>query len=361
MKFKKLSLLFAFLLIATTSCGNSEKSNDQSSAVTESSTKTDIKTETTSAESPVSETYTEENLSPYGTTADFSQYITVNEVNPPLWKVTDPQTNNELYLMGTIHVLPENFTEFPDYIMDIYENSDGIAVEYDISQIQEDIRALIKYQQMFLYDDGSTIQEHISDETYQKTKSYFESLNLYTEELDQFSASYWYSQISSIVLLRLENLSVTGVDSTFIEMAKNDEKDIVNIETLDIQVSAVDAYSDELVDFLMSETIDEIDNIDEYAQSFGEMYNCWANGNVDEILEEEYTQADELPEELKDDYEDYMNTMLYNRNKGMADKASQFLNEGKNYLFMVGSLHYAGEKGVDDLLAEMGYTVEKLS
>lgn len=98
-----------------------------------------------------------------------------------------------------------------------------------------------------------------------------------------------------------------------------------------------------------------------YAQSFGEMYNCWANGNVDEILEEECNQIYELPEELQDDYEDYMNIMLYDRNKGMADKASQFLNEGKNYLFMVGSLHYAGDKGVDDLLTEMGYTVEKLS
>ena len=31
--------------------------------------------------------------------------------------------------------------------------------------------------------------------------------------------------------------------------------------------------------------------------------------------------------------------------------------EGKNYFFMVGSAHYAGDKGVDDLLADMGYTV----
>ncbi|MBO5105021.1 MAG: TraB/GumN family protein, partial [Ruminococcus sp.] len=68
-----------------------------------------------------------------------------------------------------------------------------------------------------------------------------------------------------------------------------------------------------------------------------------------------------LPADLQDDYADYMDVMLYNRNKGMADKASEFLKEGKNYLFMVGSAHYAGDRGVDDLLEEMGYTVEKIS
>ena len=371
MKFKNLyAFLGAFLCVVAVSCGNSEKNTDTSSE-TESSTVTDIQTETEvtkAEETTVSETQTEnqsettsetseENVSAYGTTADFNDYITATKVTPPVWKVTDPETNNELYLMGTIHALPENFTEFPDYVMDIYENSDGVAVEYDVSKIQNDIRELIKYQQMYIYEDGSTIQEHISDETYQKAKSYFESIGAYSDMLDNFSAGYWYSQISSAMLLRLEHLSLTGVDSMFIENATNDGKEVVNIETLDIQVGAVDAYSDELVDFLMSEAIDDIDNIDEYAEGIGELYNDWASGDIDEMLNEDFDEIDELPEELKDDYEDYMNVMLYNRNKGMADKASEFLKEGKNYFFMVGSAHYAGDKGVDDLLADMGYTV----
>ncbi|MCM1506522.1 MAG: TraB/GumN family protein [Ruminococcus flavefaciens] len=389
MKKKKIlcAFLTAFLAVTAVSCGNDE-SSESSKEITESSateqeetteeiTTEEETTEETTSEAPAEEETTaetepetseettkkssSENVSVYGTMADLNSYVTSAEVAPPLWKVTDPETNNEIYIMGTIHVLPESFTEFPDYVMDIYENCDGVAVEYDVTQITSDIRALMAYQQMFLYDDGTTITDHISDDTYQKAKSYFESIGAYVDELDQFSAGYWYNQLESAMMLRLENLSTTGVDSSFIEYANNDGKEVVDIETLDIQVGAVDGMSDELVDFVMNEMLDNMDEIDDYAETLAELYDAWATGNVDVMLEENNEEIDELPADLQDDYADYMDIMLYNRNKGMADRASEFLKDGKNYLFMVGSMHYAGDKGVDDLLAEMGYTVEKIS
>jgi uncharacterized protein YbaP (TraB family) len=76
-----------------------------------------------------------------------------------------------------------------------------------------------------------------------------------------------------------------------------------------------------------------------------------------EKLEED---AEELPEDLKDDEEAYNKIMLTDRNHGMAEKASEYLKEGKNCLFMVGAAHYGGEEGVDNLLEDMGYTVEKI-
>lgn len=379
------AFLTALLAVSAVSCGKSDESSEESTssqAVTEAeteeeTTETPAEEETTEpeaeAESTEPETETEEetteadeenseaNVSAYGTMADINDYATATEIAPPLWKVTDPESGNELYIMGTIHVLPNTFTEFPDYIMDIYENSDGVAVEYDVTQIQSDIRAMMAYQNMFLYDDGTTIQDHISDETYQKAKAYFEGIGAYSEPLDQFSAGFWYNQLENVMILRLENLSTTGVDSSFVEYANNDGKEVVNIETLDIQVGAISGFSDELADYVISEMLDEMDEIDEYAETVGELYNLWAAGDVDPMIEDEVEEEAELPDDLKDDYEDYMNVMLYNRNKGMAEKASGFLKDGKNYLFMVGSMHYSGDKGVDDLLAEMGYTVEKIS
>jgi len=362
MKNKKIlcAFLTALLCVTAVSCEKSKETYEYTPD-SESSATEETSSEETTSESQAETSKSDENVSAYGTMRDFSEYITATDVKPPLWKVTDPATNNQIYIMGTIHVLPESFAEFPDYIMDIYENSDGIAVEYDITQIQSDIRALSAYQKMFLYDDGSTIKDHISDDTYQKAKAYFEQIGAYSEPLDQFSAGYWYNQLASVMMLRMENLSLTGVDATFIESAKNDGKEVANIETLETQVEAIDGYSDELVDFLMSEAIDEMDEIDEYAESLGELYDSWAKGDVDTMLDEETEEIEELPDDLKDDYEDYMNITLYNRNKGMADKASEFLKNGKNYLFMVGSMHYTGDRGVDDLLEEMGYTVEKVS
>lgn len=379
MKTKKIlcAFLTAFLCVTTASCGDTEEESTENSSSSVSETKTEQETteetqpeeetqskteqEVTEATQPENETKSNTgNVSAYGTTADISEYITATAVNPPLWKVTDPETQNELYIMGTIHVLPSDFEGLPDYVRDIYENSDGIAVEYDVTQLTSDIRALMAYQQKFLYDDGTTIKDHLSDETYQKAKAYFESIGAYVEELDQFSAGYWYNQLENVMILRLENLNTEGCDAQAIAEAQADGKEVVSIETLDAQVNAISGMSDELVDFVINEMLDDMDEIDEYAENLAELYNLWAVGDVDPMLDEEMEEEDDLPDDLTDDYEDYMNIMLFDRNQGMAEKASEFLKDGKNYLFMVGSAHYAGDKGVDDILADMGYTVEKI-
>ncbi|MDE5583160.1 MAG: TraB/GumN family protein [Ruminococcus sp.] len=368
-------LLASILTVSAVSCGNTE---ENSSVSEESSQAEEVTSTEETAEEPTEEVTEEEaetqaetetqaedssgGNSLYGSTAVFTDFVkTKGEVSPPLWKVTDPETNNELYIMGTIHVLPSDFAGLPENIKDIYENSDGIAVEYNVNEITSDIRLLAKYQQMFLYEDGSLVSDHISQETYDRAKAYFESLGLYQDVLDQFSAGYWLNQIQSIMILRLENLSSEGVDSQFISLAENDGKEVVNIETLEIQAGAIDGYSDELVDYLISELLDEIDEIDECAENLAELYDLWAVGDVDSMLDSENEEIEELPRDLQDDYIAYNDIMLTDRNQGMAEKASEFLKEGKNYLFMVGSAHYSGDRGVDDLLAEMGYTVEKIS
>ena len=93
-------------------------------------------------------------------------------------------------------------------------------------------------------------------------------------------------------------------------------------------------------------------------ESVAELYNLWAKGDVDGMLKLE--EEDEIPDELKKDYADYENISIYERNKGMAEKASEYIKDGKNYFFMVGALHFSGDKGVDDLLEDMGYKVERV-
>ena len=55
-----------------------------------------------------------------------------------------------------------------------------------------------------------------------------------------------------------------------------------------------------------------------------------------------------------------MYILLDDRNQNMAQKAAQYIKEGKNCLFMVGAAHYSGENGVDNLLENMGFVVEKV-
>jgi uncharacterized protein YbaP (TraB family) len=106
--------------------------------------------------------------------------------------------------------------------------------------------------------------------------------------------------------------------------------------------------------------VDNIDEIEEYTQSVADMYNCWAKGDVDKLQEIDADEMGELPKELEDDYVQYENIILHNRNQVMAQRASDFIENNDNLFYMVGSLHFAGDQGVDDILEDMGYTVEKL-
>lgn len=369
---KKLTAIFmvSTMILSLASCGKSEKSDsDKESSDTSSAAKS---TETTTESAPEDETEpttkkeTEEGTeSPDdkpkktdGEVYDINDYITVDTPAPALWKATDPDSGNELYLMGTIHVVSEEKFSLPDYILDVYENSDGVAVEYDIREIEQisGAQEMLKYM---IYTDGTKISDHISNEAYEAGKSCLEDISMYAPMLDVYMPGFWLNQIEVSAMMSIKNLSQDGVDSKFIDMAEKDGKEIVSIETLEIQAGAMVGYSDDYADYCLRTLPEELDDMDELVESLGQLYDMWASGKIDE-MEELSDESDDIPEDLLDDYEEYNEKMIYTRNEGMADRAAEFLENGDNYFFMVGSMHFSGDRGVDDLLEAKGYTVERL-
>lgn len=291
---------------------------------------------------------------------DIMDYVTVDKATPAMWKVTDPETGNVLYMLGTMHMVTEDTFPLPDYIMDVYNKCDGIAVEIDISEITGDMEKLQEFSKKLLYTDGTTVKDHISAETYEKLKKYMTENFIYNEMMDSYTAGYWASQVEAVSVMNIRKIDTDGVDSKFIEMAQNDNKEVISIENIDVQTNALSAASDELADYLISSIIDEAADMPSYTKDFAEEYDKWASGDVDS-LDFESNIDEELPGDLKDDYEEYADVILYSRNDGMAEKAEEFLKNGKNYFFMVGAAHFAGDKGVDDLLEAKGYKVERVS
>lgn len=344
-----IAVLAAILSISFVSCGNKKESETSKSAQSGEKTK-DSKEKDNSHDNA-------EN--PYGETADINDFIDTTEIDPPLWKVTDTGSGNTIYLLGTIHVLPKGVSEYPSALMDIYNNCDSIAVEYNVTALATDAGAQIEYLNSMVYNDGSTIKDHISEESYNKAKKYFSSIGVYSEMLDQYTAGYWLNQLSTLMLFRLENMELSGTDTYFISKAQRDGKKVMNIEELSMQTEALNAYTDEYADYNISEMIDSMDDIEDYAESYGELYNMWAKGSGDISLDMD-VDLDELPDDLIDDHEAYVKVVLDDRNQYMAQKASEYIREGKNCLFMVGAAHYSGDNGVDDILEDMGYTVEKM-
>jgi hypothetical protein len=327
---------------------NSKKQEDTTAAQTEEVT-SEAETTTEQAASSGSDEET-----------DINDYISVTDATPAMWKVTDPATGNELYMMGTMHIITDDTFPLPDYIMDVYEKCDGIAVEVDINSIMDDMEQLRDFYSKMLYTDGTTVKDHLSEETYKKMRDYLSSKGMYSPMMESYMAGFWATQVETASVLSIDNMDQNGVDAKFIDMANKDGKKVISIETIDAQATAITALSDELSDYMISSTIEKTEDMSEYTKSFAELYDAWASGDIDK-LDEEDEDSEDIPEELEDDMEAYMNSMLYDRNAGMAEKAEEYLKNGDKYFFMVGGAHFAGEKGVDDILIEKGYKVERVA
>lgn len=363
-KFLAVSAAAMVLASVCVSCENKNAKNEDSEAsekekATVSETKDD-ETEGDSADNTEGDNESESGDSETEV-IDIKDYLNEGTPSPALWKVTDPETGNELYMMGTIHIVSVDTFPLPDYIMDVYNNCDGVAVEYDTNSLTSDMDLYKEYLLEMAYTDGTTIKNHVSEETYTKISAKLAELTGMESMISAFDAykpGMWLSLMESYSLMNFRNIDANGVDSSFISLAEKDGKEVVNIETLDIQTGAITGLSDELADYMLSETADELEDMSEFAQTFADMYNHWAEGNIDALMDDE--EEEDIPSDLEDDYADYMDTMLYNRNEGMASRAEEFLKNGDNYFFMVGGLHFAGDRGVDDLLADKGYIVEQV-
>lgn len=279
-------------------------------------------------------------------------------LTPAVWQVTDPESGNSLKMMGTIHIIPDGTAVIPQYVMDIYNESNGVAVEYDITKIQTDMVVQILYLSYFMLTDGTTVSDHLSPETYEAAKTYLTEKGLYSEAYDSYNPAFWSSLISSGAIISLEGMKESGVDQYFIELAKADGKEVRSIEALETQMEAITFMTDELCDYDINSMISL--SGEEMEQTFMELYNMWATGDVDGIAEADSEAVSEYPEDIAADYEAYNQKLLYDRNVGMADKAEEYIKNGDNIFYMVGFAHYAGDGSVIDLLEERGYTVERI-
>ena len=290
---------------------------------------------------------------------DINAYATVKEATPAMWKVTDENTGHELYMLGTMHMVTDDTFPLPDYIMDVYENCDGIAVEYDVNSVMSDFEQMKDFYAKLIYSDGTTVKDHISNETYEKAKAFMAENMFYNNMMDSYNAGFWETEIEVAAMMKMKNINEKGVDAAFLSLAEKDGKKIVNVESLDIQAKALNAATDDLADYMIKQVIDSTEDMSVYTESFARQYDLWASGDIDAL--DQSNVENEIPKELNDDYAAYLDVVLYGRNERMADKAEEFLKNGDNYFFMVGAAHFAGSRGVDDLLQQRGYKVERVA
>lgn len=287
------------------------------------------------------------------------------QATPLFYRVTG-EDGGQMWLLGTIHVGDERTARLPQEILDALASSDALAVEFDTEgytqSLMEDEEAIAEYISAMLYTDGTTLGDHLGDSAlYESTVALLKATGNYTNEsVALLTRPVFQSQIlQSFFMTNGYRLSSSyGVDARLQELAREQDIEIISVESGEFQMELLGDLSDELQELLLKQTVE----YGQYAYNAETqaLFEMWCRGDEAELTA--YITAEEddsgLSKQEKALYAEYENALGGMRNKDMLKLAKRYLRSGDTVFYAVGLAHLLADDGLVNSLRDAGYTVE---
>jgi len=264
-----------------------------------------------------------------------------------VWKVS--KNNDHVFIGGTIHVLPETEYPLPKEFIDAYKNSDQIVLEAQLPDPSDVTAQQAMIAQMSL-NNGETLQSILQPKTFELLAHYFSGIGSNIEQFSGFKPGFVIS-IMALIELQKADISGSGVDAYFEELANNDKKVITYFETAEMQFTMLGdlgrGYEDEFI-------LANIELNAEFADFFQHILDAWRMGDESRLESLINTAAIESDEKSYD-------ALFTHRNKKWIPQIESLFNNNKKEFILVGAGHLFGKDGLIALLKSKGYNVKQES
>jgi len=279
-------------------------------------------------------------------------YLSAANDKGMFWKVNDDKGNDKVFLLGSIHVVPDDIYPLKEEIENAHKSSDFLVVEADAANID-----MAKVQQLTMetgmYSGGKTLKSEIPEDLYKKLGEELKKTGMITIELAGGMKPWLIAlTLSQLQLMKMELKMDNGIDMHFLKLAK-DKKKILELESAAFQIELLSGFSDEMqIEFLKSSVEESSDMKDK----FNSMVEAWKKGDSKElikIIKEEYVGKPKL--------KPLYDKLIGDRNVTMTDKILTYLNDktDKKYFVVVGAGHMVDKGGIVDILSKKGFKVEQ--
>lgn len=272
---------------------------------------------------------------------------------PALYKVS-AENGAVLYLFGSIHATDSRAYPLPDYVMQAYGESDYLAVECDVNAFSKDFAAQKEVAARMVLMDGTTVADHLGQDVYESAKAFLSSRGEYYQLYDSCHPAMWMSLMEAAAVDMSGLDANNGIDMYFLTLAAQENKEIREVESVELQYDMLLGFSDELMTMIISSTTEAPQAA---ADATSVLYETWLAGDEAALIA---LLEEEVPPEEAELYAEYQTKVVTERNLCMADTAEDYLAQGGTGFFVVGAAHILGEGGCADLLAARGYTVERI-
>ena len=257
-------------------------------------------------------------------------------------------TSNRVYLLGSIHLLRERDHPLPQVIGRAYEDAETLYMELDMDDL-DPLATQATITRLGMLEEGISLRDVMGEELYAEAAAAASELEIPLEMLDRTEPWYAAITVEQLVLARIGFNAAYGVEMHLLRKASGDGKEILGFETLGQQLGYLDGLSLEAQRELLMQTLTEGAAIREIMD---DLILAWRSGDIDYL---EQTLLDDLS-----GYPELYDTIVADRNRLWVDTIDDLLDDGEDYLVIVGALHLVGEDGVPRLLEQRGIRITQM-
>ena len=262
-----------------------------------------------------------------------------------LWKVTGK--GGVVYLVGSVHLLPKDFYPLNPLLETAYKDSDLLVEEVDLAEMMapEMQLSLLTRGQL---PSSDSLDKILSPTTMELLKKRLDTLGALAQPLMRLRPWLLALMIDSLEWQKQGFDPNFGLDKHFYDQAKEDNKAVKGLETVNDQISIFESMSARQQDQLLAETLKDIET--EQA-NLNKMIAAWRIGDaaaVEKIVLTDIQKESDLYQRL-----------LVNRNKNWLPRIEELFARKGHALVVVGAAHLVGPDGLLAMLEAKGYTIEQ--
>lgn len=276
-----------------------------------------------------------------------------------LYKISGNGLTKPSYIIGTYHLAPVSFADSIPGLKEAMAATEQVYGELDMTDLTS-AENLQKMQTAMMLPEGTTLSKLLTAEEIARLNVVLKELmgvdmtnQMVAQQLDGLSPQALQTQLSLLIYMKKHdgfNPQAT-FDGYFQQVAQQQGKGVGGLETVDFQVGVLfHGQSLERQKELLMCLVDNKEHTELMAEQLVEAFFKQDLVGVKAVMDEkEQTKCDSTPEE-----ED---ALIYNRNANWAKLMPQIMAD-KATFFAVGAGHLPGEKGVLQLLKNVGYMIE---
>jgi len=254
-------------------------------------------------------------------------------------------TSNRVYLLGSVHLLRAQDHPLPQVIDNVYDDAETLYMELDMDDL-DPLLMQSTINRLGMLDDGTSLRDVMGDDLYAEAMTVATELDIPLEMLERTEPWFAAITIEQLALARIGFNPSYGVEMHLLQKATRDGKAILGFESVEQQLAYLDGLSLDAQRELLMQTLTESATIREIMD---DLILAWRSGDIDYL---EQTLLEDVS-----GYPELYDTIVANRNRLWVDTIDELLQQGEDYLVVVGALHLVGKDGLPQLLEQRGVRI----